>query len=279
MPTNLSLIRTTDLAEALNLESHEVVSLVGGGGKTSVMFRLAHELAAAGKRIISTTTTRIMPPTPEESGCIILEEDEDVMIARARAALLDCLHITIACPDTNKLKGLLPETIDRLHHLKLAEYIVNEADGAACQPLKAPNPTEPVIPASTSLVVAVVGIEAIGRPLLSDNAFRIEHISRLTGLKEGELITVEAVSLLLTHPQGIIQYAPTAGRIIPFINKAGADQDTQAKILAENVLCRHHPQIERVVFGEARCPSHHLTSVSLASNDIPLGLYSSRLNS
>ncbi|MCL2149559.1 MAG: selenium cofactor biosynthesis protein YqeC [Dehalococcoidia bacterium] len=268
MLTGLSLTHTTDLAVALGLRSGDVVCLVGGGGKTSLMFRLAHELAVAGEHIISTTTTRIMSPAPEESECIILEEDAKTLVIRARDALLRYRHITLAHPqpDADKLKGLLPEMVDHLHRLGLANYIVNEADGAACLPLKAPNLTEPVIPSSTSLVIAMVGIEAIGRPLLPENAFRVDNISRLTGLKEGEPITLEAVSLLITHPQGIIQHAMGA-RIIPFINKVGEDQVTRAEALAVKILCRRHPRIEKVVYGEVRRPAYPLTIASLKTDE------------
>ena len=260
MFTNLSLVHTTGLAEALDLRPNEVVGLVGGGGKTSLMFRLARELAAEGKRVITTTTTRITPPTPEESEHVILEENESLLIARAEQTLRRYNHVTLAHsrPNSDKLKGLLPETVDHLHRLGVVDYIINEADGAAGRPLKAPNLTEPVIPSSTSLVVAIVGIEAIGKPLLPETAFRIEYISRLTGLKEGELITTEAASLLITHPQGIIQYASEA-RIVPFVNKAGEDRVAQAEALATAILHRHHPHITRVVFGEIRRPAYPLT--------------------
>ena len=188
---------------------------------------------------------------------------------RARIALRRYRHVTVAhsCPNADKIKGLLPQTVDCLRHLDLAEYIINEADGAAGQPLKAPKPTEPVMPSSTSLVVAVVGIEAIGRPLLAENAFRIENISRLTGLKEGDIITTEAVATLLTHPQGIIQYAPE-GRIVPLINKVGEKQAAQAEALAIEVLRRQHPQIARVVFGEVRRPACPLTVVFVKTDGL-----------
>ena len=47
------------LTEALDVADNEVVALVGGGGKTSAMFRLAREIATAGGNAITTTTTRI----------------------------------------------------------------------------------------------------------------------------------------------------------------------------------------------------------------------------
>jgi probable selenium-dependent hydroxylase accessory protein YqeC len=47
------------LAKALRVERGAVVSLVGGGGKTTSMFRLAAELIASGLRVVTTTTTHI----------------------------------------------------------------------------------------------------------------------------------------------------------------------------------------------------------------------------
>ena len=50
---------TMQLSHALRIRPKEVVVLVGGGGKTTLMFRLADELAASGRRVVTTMTTRI----------------------------------------------------------------------------------------------------------------------------------------------------------------------------------------------------------------------------
>ena len=47
------------LADALRMTADESVALVGGGGKTTAMFRLAREVVDRGGRAITTTTTRI----------------------------------------------------------------------------------------------------------------------------------------------------------------------------------------------------------------------------
>ena len=47
------------LVDALGITGGDVVALVGGGGKTTTMFRVAREIVEAGGRAISTTTTRI----------------------------------------------------------------------------------------------------------------------------------------------------------------------------------------------------------------------------
>jgi len=47
------------LADALGLAANDVVAIVGGGGKSTAMFRLAREMLERGGRAITTTTTRI----------------------------------------------------------------------------------------------------------------------------------------------------------------------------------------------------------------------------
>src|SRR5882724_9071158 len=47
------------LYEALELQSAEVISFCGGGGKTSTIQRLCAELRAINRSVISTVTTRI----------------------------------------------------------------------------------------------------------------------------------------------------------------------------------------------------------------------------
>ncbi len=62
-----------DLTHALRLTLSparpDVVSFVGGGGKTSSMFRAADEVVAAGQRAITATTTRIFAAQVFEAPC------------------------------------------------------------------------------------------------------------------------------------------------------------------------------------------------------------------
>ena len=246
---------TGSLKQALGLEPSEVISLVGGGGKTSLMYALAHELEASGKRVITTTTTRILEPAADESSCLIVEEDEGRLLVRLKDELSRRGHVTVARlrSDEGKLKGLLPETVDKIVSLKLADYIINEADGAARKPIKAPNATEPVIPISTTLVIAVVGMDALGARLSKETAFRPELITLLSGLPEGGVITGEVMATLLTEAAGIIQYTPQSSRIIPFINKSELVRDAyEVANLAAAILSRSNPQIKRVVAGSLR---------------------------
>ncbi len=54
----------TSLIDILKLKSQGVISIIGAGGKTSLMFSLAKELSKSGKKVLTTTTTKIFMPTP-----------------------------------------------------------------------------------------------------------------------------------------------------------------------------------------------------------------------
>jgi probable selenium-dependent hydroxylase accessory protein YqeC len=154
---------------------------------------------------------------------------------------------------SGKLRGISPELVGRLAGLKQVTCIIVEADGAAHKSLKAPNLNEPVIPANTSLVIPVVGIDAAGCRLTEESVFRSEVVSKLLGLPMGGIISVESIAILLTHRQGIIKGSPDRARIVPFINKVELDKDRRkARELAKIILAKGHPQIKAVVLGRAQ---------------------------
>ena len=131
-------------------------------------------------------------------------------------------------------------------------HVIVEADGAARRPLKAPNDTEPVIPDRTSLVVAVVGVDAAGSSLNEKEVFRASIAARLLGLPLGSALSTAAIATLITHRQGITKGSPENARIVPFVNKVDRDGGlTQGRELAREILAVGHPRIEYVLLGQA----------------------------
>jgi len=245
------------LKEALGIKPGEVISLVGGGGKTTLMFALARELTSGGNHVITTTTTKILEPLPSETRLLLLETDEQEMIRRLLQNIAEYRHITLVRERlaSGKLEGISPELVVKLARLNQVSHIIVEADGAAQRSLKAPNLTEPVIPTNTSLVIPVVGIDALGCHLTGENVFRPEIVSKLLGLPLGEIISAESIAFLITHPRGIIKGSPDGARIIPFINKVDLDEGlSQGRDLAGKILAMRHPRIKRVVLGQVQLP-------------------------
>ena len=246
--------RVDSLGEALELDRHRIICLVGAGGKTSLMFAMAGELAALGNHVITSTTTKIFEPSHKDTPFLFLTEGVGNIVETIPDVVHQYGHFTLVerrLPG-KKLKGVIPELIDVLEALDGVDHIIVEADGAARLPLKAPDEKEPVIPSKTSLVMAVVGIDSLGVELTSDHVFRPHIVSELTGLPLGGKVTIEAIAELIVHPRGMAKGAPPHATIIPFLNKVDIpDGLEKGRSLAGRILEKGHPRINRVALGHA----------------------------
>lgn len=211
----------SDIAETLLRESDRLISIVGGGGKTSLMFYLAHVMQQKGLRVVSTTTTRILRPTSKQSRAVVLLDDPGF-----KQNLHDSLdqhgHVTVAqhlSTDGKKLQGLSCSQVKILFECSFVDKMIVEADGARQLSFKAPGDNEPVVPLITDVFIGVVGLDIIGKPLEDANVFRPELVSSLTGLPMGAEITPLTVAKLFLHSKGLSKGCPEKARSVLFLNK------------------------------------------------------------
>ena len=214
------------LREALALGDREVVAFVGAGGKTTALFRLARELRAGGALVVVTTTTKILIPPASLDLDVVVEPQPFRLFATVATALARGL-IRVAARATTaegKLEGVPPEWVADLADLPGVTHVLVEADGAARKPFTAPREGEPVIPASATIVVPVVGIDALGQPLCAAVAHRPEQVTALTGLADGDRLEAWAIARVLLDPRGSTRGTPRGARIVPLVNKADSPQ-------------------------------------------------------
>jgi probable selenium-dependent hydroxylase accessory protein YqeC len=212
-----------------------VISLVGGGGKTTAMFRLAHEMKALGKKVLVTTTTNIGVPEPGECDIVMIEGFRDFQqLADLPAASITCLGSGLIEGEILKVKSIAPETIDRLQAERIFDCILVEADGAKRKPIKAPADYEPIIPAAATLTIGVIGLDAVGKAVSEDNIHRCELFCACTGKKSGELVDRESIIRLILSEKGLFKNAPAGCRKIVLLNKA----DTKDLVHAGQEIAR-----------------------------------------
>jgi probable selenium-dependent hydroxylase accessory protein YqeC len=240
------------LADALGLAGDDVVALVGGGGKTSAMFRLARETVAEGGRAITTTTTRIFAAQIQLSPAHVpaaAATREGVLAALAAHGQV--LVIGEADPGTGKAEGVTLDLFRRLRVWCPGTIILNEADGSRMRPFKAPAAHEPVIPAETTLVIPMVGADIFGQPLDAEHVHRPERVSALSGAPTGSPITPAVVARVLAHGDGGRKGVPAGARVIAVINKVERlDDRAPARETAERLL--GEPAIEAVLLTALR---------------------------
>ena len=90
-------MRFTEILD-IDVNSKKVISVVGGGGKTSLIFRLTEELVSLGKTVIVTTTTH-MAFEPERSFA------KDGEIKKVRENLKKSGYTVAACMEKQKEKN------------------------------------------------------------------------------------------------------------------------------------------------------------------------------
>ena len=257
----------TSLKQALLLKDGGVISLVGAGGKTGLMFALAQELVDAGMTVITTTTTKIYVPSQKQSAHIVASESVEDVLSQARNLVKEYPHVTAAAgysTDKRKLIGLSPESVDVLRESDLFQWIIVEADGAAGKPLKAPAPHEPVIPESTRTLVAVSGLNAVGKPLTDQWVFRPEVFSMLTGLKIGDPVTETAIIDVLIHKNGMMKGAPVHAEKIAFFNQAEeADEMAKGKAIIDILSAQPKTGLKRAILASLSEPPQIIYTVDL----------------
>lgn len=244
------LTRAT-LAEALGVTTGDVVALVGGGGKSTAMFRLAREIVERGEPVLTTSTTHIFADQVALAPASVRATDatrESVL-----AALDAHRHVLVigdTDPTTGRAAGVSLDLFARLRTWCPGVCLLNEADGSRRLPFKAPAGHEPAIPPETTLVVPVVGADVFGAPLDAEHVHRPELVQALGGAVPGARVTPELVARVLAHPEGGRKNVPAKARVVVLINKAETlaarepARETAARLLRE-------PAIEAVVLAAA----------------------------
>ncbi len=245
-----------NLQEALSLGDKGVISLVGAGGKSSLMYSLARELVSAGKSVLTTTTTKIFMPSPAESPVTIVSKIPEEIVKKAETLLGEYSHMTLGSEylqSHDKLNGLEPSIIEYILHADLFDFIIIEADGADRKPLKACAPHEPVVPLFSDYIVALVGLDVVAKPLAEKWVFRPIIFSRITGVKLMESVTESAIASLMLHDMSSITITGQQSTKIAFLNKADNLKALKAgERIAAFLQKRGRGIFHRVVIGELR---------------------------
>lgn len=161
-----------ELARAFSLIPG-VVSVIGSGGKTTLLSVLARELPGP---VILCTTTHMFP----FSEYPLLPGDDT---GQVEAALAQSRVVCLGQPDE---RGKLTAPALPFSQLRaLASWVLVEADGSKRLPLKAHASYEPVIPPESGQTILVMGASGFGAPI-AQAVHRPERFCTLTGASPEE---------------------------------------------------------------------------------------------
>ena len=277
------------LHHALRLAPDElsVVTLVGAGGKTSALFRLAAEAVGDGRRVVTTTTTHIFAAQAEQAPArleVIPNKADAIDWAALEAQLARHGHCLIwsqpgarsagagggSSPTGSKRQGLPPQVVDalaaRAGDLGIS-LIAIEGDGSRRRPVKAPAPHEPVIPDCTTHLVPVAGLDGLGLPLDEPYLHRPDRVRALLQEEDASTrLTPRMLGRLLVEPYGRGVRGeergerepgsggsrPVGARLVPLLNKAeSAPRLAAARLIAQQLAQRSQSVLIGAVGAES----------------------------
>jgi probable selenium-dependent hydroxylase accessory protein YqeC len=250
-----------------------VIALVGAGGKTSTAFWLARQFKQRGHCVLVSTTTKMYHPNAEQADgfisddsdsatdnqfdCLIPEKTSTTLLARLQKqktepSITFCFQNEIQSSDkTNKsakkkVIGIAPELVNQLKNNSPFTVFIIEADGAKCQPLKAPDRHEPCLPLCSDMVIGITGAESINTPANAENIHRWNTFSELTQCSQGDLIDHRVLQRLIAHPQGMFKHAPADARKVWLINKVDLAPSYQQLITTAQTVIAGTDQLDEI---------------------------------
>lgn len=236
------------LHEVIHLQDPCRVAVVGAGGKTSTIWRLADSLN--GKVAITTTTHLGLDQIQRVHEQIYLDPQDELRNINWKQNQR-IISITGPILDGHRLNSLTPAQNDQLFQLSVEQNfsILIEADGARMLPLKCPGKHEPVIPDWVDAVIVVAGMSALGQTLNEKSAFRLNEFSKISGIPVGERITASGIGKVLCAPDGGLKNIPEKARRIMVLNQSEMVKQ-QSEIMRIANFCQHaYDQILITSFG------------------------------
>lgn len=210
-----------DLAHALRLTSlpvpHQIISLVGAGGKTTALFQLARQLSGKSPVLVTATAHLGVWQISLADHHIIAKSSDDLHSLPEQGVILITGEI-----DNERTKPVNNETLYWLREKSKKHGIplLIEADGSRQKSVKAPAQHEPPIPEFSEIVLTVAGLSTLGKPLTDEFVHRPEIFSQITGLAIGQPIAAKDIAAMLAHPQGGLKNIPQNARRVALLNQA-----------------------------------------------------------
>jgi probable selenium-dependent hydroxylase accessory protein YqeC len=249
-----------------------VCTVIGSGGKTSLIWLLAESQRR--RKVLVSPTTKMYPPPPEQrrwdrcffgappfppdkaqgaggAGAFLPPEGETIPGGICLAGILN--------RETGKLEALPPDLLAQA--LSRYDLTLLEGDGSRGLPLKGWADHEPVVPPDTTVTVGIIPITPLGRQASPDLVLRLPQFTRLTGAREGQPISPAHLAAAITGKGGTAGGTPdrrglfyaARGKKLLFINQAeGPARREQARELAARLPREFRAGLAGIIAGSVQ---------------------------
>lgn len=201
-----------NLREIFNIKKGDVVSIVGSGGKSTLMFKLAEELKNEYKVLVS-TSARIIMPSKEQYDFLFTDLSsylKEKKLNKNGIYVISKSLNTIA----NKMIGIDDEDLDFI--INDFDIVLLEADGSRNMPIKGWKNHEPPILNKANKTIGVFPANFINEKKDKNFIYGFDEFNILTD--NCEYINFEAIGKICSNKNGI--FKNSKGELYLFLNKA-----------------------------------------------------------
>jgi len=206
---------------ALDLSFPCIAAVIGCGGKTSLLKQMAEGFQ--GKRVLISPTTKAFPMNIKNADCR-----------------------GIFNPATGKLEALPEHELADL--VSKYDVVLLEADGSRSLPCKGWRADEPVIPKFCTHTLGIVTLNALGCKANSAYVHNLPQFLALTGLHEGDAITLKALQNMVCAPDGM--FKNSVGSRIILLNQVETQLNAKiAKVFLKTIKNSYPGVFAKLLFG------------------------------
>lgn len=182
----------------------QIISIIGAGGKTTLIKRMKNQYLGEGKSVLVTTTTHML-------------REEDTDVSGDIESVLQKIHRDGYCmagltDETNPQKICALPTDMLSDIIKHVDIVLIEADGAKHHFVKYPREGEPVIHTDTDTIILVMGLEDINKPV-SEVVFRYEYMKNHENMEDTLLTFAFIENVLVAEYMRILKVIDFKGSI------------------------------------------------------------------
>ena len=114
------------------------------------------------------------------------------------------------------------------------DHMVVEADGSRRKPFKAPADYEPVIPSKTTMMISVIGADALGR-VIADQCHRPLRVAAIAECEPYQRLTPRSAAKVLLSRRGSLKELPKKSEMVIAVTKVSEENTVLVHELYEAV--------------------------------------------
>lgn len=229
-----------DCVEKLKIGQGSIVSVIGSGGKTTLIQGMARILAKK-FRVALATSVKIYCPLPGYP--VILKESPAMDIPAETSGVYYVADELLK--KEGKLHGFSREML--LWTIAHMDVILIEADGSRRLPLKGWAEHEPVVLPQTQITIGVLPVSLLGKKIGPAQVHRWDRFCSIAQIGEGDALTAEHLIQVITSPEGL--FGKAVGKKVLYLAQIATEE--QEKAVAELKKDRRLKNIDCILAGRA----------------------------